>query len=108
MAVLDQSGPRMIALTTLVTYAWPAVTLDGGCSLTRSLGITHETAGSRPVLAARKKLEMDCTLPRWWLFLTVSKNGSGFHIDGVSGRCLTASQESASSCSQSGSFPLKT
>src|SRR4051812_22740047 len=98
----------MIALITLVTYAWPAVTFDGGCSLTRSFGITHDTAGSLPSLAARKKREIDCTLRTCLFFFTVSKLGRGFQIDGVSGRCLPASHDSASSIAQSGSWPLKT
>jgi hypothetical protein len=37
-----------------VTYAWPWWTLDGGCSLSAREGVTHETAGRVPALAAAK------------------------------------------------------
>ena len=42
----------MTALTSFVTYAWPAETRPGGCSLTRSFGTIHDTAGSLPACAA--------------------------------------------------------
>ena len=55
LAVESQSGLRMIALTTFVTYAWPVDTSPGGCSLTAPFGVIHETAGSVPFFAAVKK-----------------------------------------------------
>ena len=58
IAVDFQFGLRMTALTTCVTYACPLETRLGGCSLTWLLGTSHETAGSRPRRAARKKCEI--------------------------------------------------
>ena len=63
IAVESQLGPPMIALTTFVTYAWPADTSPGGCSLTAPFGLIQETAGSVPFFAAAKKSLIAVTLP---------------------------------------------
>lgn len=52
MAVLEQSGPCMTALTRLVTQAWPASSRAGGCSLLGWLGVIHDTEGRVPFLAS--------------------------------------------------------
>ena len=54
--MLSHSGLCMIALTSPVTYAWPALTRPGGCSDTVPFGLIQETAGRVPFLAAVKKL----------------------------------------------------
>src|SRR4029079_1668612 len=107
MAVDFQSLPRIAALTSFVTYAWPAVTRPGGCSLTDPVGLIQETAGSLPVFAALKYSESVVMFDSCPSSLTVSKNGSGFQIPGVFAPCLTDSQIISSS-SQSGSVPVKT
>src|SRR5437762_2824175 len=53
MAVLSHSGPCMRALTSPVTYAWPARIEEGGCSLCASSGTTQATEGSVPARVAR-------------------------------------------------------
>jgi hypothetical protein len=62
--VLFQSGLCMMALIKPVTYVWPALIRPGGCSDTAPLGVIHDTLGSVPALAAAKKFDSDCTLPR--------------------------------------------
>ena len=42
----------MIVLITFVTYASPVAMFEVGCSESIPFGITHETAGSWPALAA--------------------------------------------------------
>ena len=49
-----QSGPFIAAFTTFVTQASPSAMLSGGCSLTPSVGMTHETEGSVPFAAESK------------------------------------------------------
>ena len=78
----------MIALTTLVTKLWPALTSPGGCSLTRWLGITHETAGSVPRFAIANRCLIGTMLRSSWSALTVSNHGSGFQIPGVPAFCF--------------------
>src|ERR671933_1488018 len=107
IAVDLQSGPRMAAFTSLVTYVWPAVTRPGGCSLTAPGGLTHDTAGSVPVRAASKYCDSETTFPTWPSACTVVNEGSGFQIPGVFAPCRTDSQIMSSS-SQSGSVPEKT
>lgn len=51
------SGPSMTVLIRLVTYAWPRLIDAGGTSLSAAFGVTHETAGRLPSVAAFKKLE---------------------------------------------------
>ncbi len=79
----------------------------GGCSLTWLFGVTHDTAGSRPRRAARKKRAIEVTSRSWWSSRTVSNQGSGFQIPGVFARCRIAAQTIAP-VSQSGSLPAKT
>jgi hypothetical protein len=55
MALDFQSGERMTALTIRVTQAWPRQIGEGGWSLFSMLGTTHETLGSVPDFASRKK-----------------------------------------------------
>jgi hypothetical protein len=52
MAVEDQSGLRITALTRLVTNDWPKLIGPSGCSLTSADGTTHETAGRLPAFAS--------------------------------------------------------
>ena len=49
----------MTAFSRLVTYDWPALTDEGGCSLTSPEGTTHDTAGSVPFFAAPKNFDTD-------------------------------------------------
>src|SRR4051794_3009273 len=108
IAVDFQSGPRMIAFTTDVTHAWPELTRAGGCSLTPSLGITHDTFGSVPRRAARKKFVTDWMFFNWPFWRTVVNHGSGFQIPGVPALWWWLLQKTAPSSRQSGSSPLKT
>ena len=57
--MLFQSGLRMIALISPVTYVWPLLISAGGCSDTRPLGAIHDTAGRVPAFAAAKKSDSD-------------------------------------------------
>src|SRR5436190_21645580 len=107
-AVDAQFGLVITALTTLVTQACPAPMFDGGCSLTSSDGITHDTAGRFPALAASKKRSADWMLPNWLFCLIVVKKGSGFQMPGVLACCLTGRHLTASSSRQSGSVPVTT
>src|SRR5262245_27421473 len=107
IAVDLQSLPRIAALTSFVTYAWPALTSPGGCSETEPVGLIHETAGRVPVFAALKYCDSVVMFPSCPSSLTVSKYGSGFQIPGVLAPCFTDSQIISSS-SQSGSVPVKT
>ena len=52
--MLFQSGLCMAAFTILVTHAWPSAMEAGGCSLFRSFGTIHDTAGSVPSAASAK------------------------------------------------------
>ena len=61
--MLLQSGLRMIALTRPVTYVWPALIRPGGCSDTVPFGVTHDTDGKVPFLAALRKFDSDWMLP---------------------------------------------
>jgi hypothetical protein len=63
----------MIAFTRLVTYAWPSLTRAGGCSLTRPLGTTQETAGNRLLLAEARNRETGWMLPSCPSWRTVAK-----------------------------------
>src|SRR5262245_15141852 len=107
IAVDLQSLPRIAALTSFVTYAWPALTSPGGCSETEPVGLIHETAGRVPLRAALKYCESVVMLPSWPSSCTVSKYGNGFQMPGVVAPCLTDSQI-ISSPSQSGSVPVNT
>src|SRR5919202_4506013 len=107
IAVDFHSGPRIAALTSFVTYVWPALTRPGGCSLTEPVGLIHDTAGSVPVRAALKYRDSETTSPICRSSCTVVNQGSGFQMPGVFAPCFTDSQIIASS-SQSGSVPEKT
>jgi hypothetical protein len=101
IAVELQSGLRMTAFTSFVTYASRDETRLGGCTLTRSFGATHATAGNSPRRAAVKKsrsgaMSWSCPPAR-----TVAKYGSGFQIPGVFESCRTGAQTFESSA-QSG------
>src|SRR5689334_25031018 len=96
-AVDCQSLPRIAALTSFVTYAWPALTSPGGCSETEPVGLIHDTAGSVPALAALKYCESVVTFPTWPSCCTVSKFGRGFQMPGVFAPCFTDSQIISSS-----------
>ena len=98
----------MIALISVVTYACPADTSPGGCSLTLPDGAIHDTAGSVPLFAALKKLRSDVTLSSCQFSRTVSKYGSGFQMPGVLAFCGIALHVTAPSSSQSGSVPFIT
>jgi hypothetical protein len=97
----------MTAFTTLVTYACPRETRPGGCSLTDCAGVSHETDGSAPRLAARRNAPNGSTSSPCRSSCTVSNHGSGFQIPGVAAFCPTALHSIASSA-QSGCEPLKT
>src|SRR4051794_38736236 len=73
----------MTASTSRLTYDCPALTGEGGCSLTRSDGTTQDTDGRVPLAAWRTKLETGWTLLTCPSCCTVSINGSGFQIPGV-------------------------
>src|ERR1051326_707351 len=83
MAVLSQSGPCITVLIRLVTYKLAAADRSRRPSLSAAFGITHETAGRFPLLAAAKKFERSWTLPNWLSSRTVSNHGSGFQMPGV-------------------------
>src|SRR5215813_9306773 len=96
----------MIALIALVTYACPRVTSAGGCSLTRLLGVSHETSGSVPALASAKKSCIGTMFPSWWSWWTVLNHGNGFQMPGVYEFCHFVLQTIPPS-SQSGCAPEK-
>ena len=98
----------MTALISVVTYAWPADTRPGGCSLTFCAGVIHDTAGSFPAFAAVKKLRRDVMLSSCQFSRTVSKYGSGFQMPGVFASCGIAAHVTAASSRQSGSVPFMT
>ena len=52
--MLFQSGPCIAAFTILVTHVCPSAMEAGGCSLFRSFGTIHVTAGSVPSAASTK------------------------------------------------------
>ena len=79
----------------------------GGCSLTRLFGTSHVIDASFPRFAAWKKSRIGWMFLSWWSCLTVSNQGSGFQIPGVSALCQTFLQTIPSS-SQSGWAPLNT
>src|SRR5437867_115906 len=108
MAVELQFGLCMIAFTSVVTYACPAETSPGGCSLTFPVGAIQDTDGSVPLRAALKKLRSDVMLSSCQFSRTVSNQGSGFQIPGVFASCGIALHTMAESSSQSGSVPLNT
>src|SRR3954451_21411175 len=95
----------MTALTSVVTYAWPKLTLLGGCSLTSPLGTTQDTAGSVPCCTSTKNCETFWMLPVSPSCCTVVNQGSGFQIVGTPTACNLGGQLIASSSSQSGSYP---
>src|SRR3989442_1188284 len=107
MAVELQSGLRITASTTFVTQACPVRMEAGGCSLSFPFGTTHETAGSIPVRAARKKFADDWMLESWPSWRTVVKSGSGFQMSGVEG-CWGDGEQNMASLSQSGCVPGET
>src|SRR5258708_2445845 len=98
----------MIALISPVTYVWPALTSEGGCSETLPFGSIHDTAGSVPFCAAVKNLLSDWTLATWPSGWTSVKCGSGFQTPGVVAPWGTDVHTTAESFSQSGSVPLNT
>lgn len=51
IALDARSGLDMTALTKLVTYDWPKLTGEGGCSLTCFDGTTQLIAGRVPATA---------------------------------------------------------
>jgi hypothetical protein len=95
-----QSGERMTAFTMLVTHACPRQIGAGGCSLFCQLGTIHETLGSVPARASRKKSSDGCTFIVWWSVWTSRKCGSGFQMLGVwefwarDGQCMSPSAQS--------------
>ena len=102
-----QSGLRMIAFTSPVTYACPLLTRAGGWSLTAWLGVIHETDGSVPRFAAFRNESSGAMSASCWSCFTSVNHGSGFQIPGVFAFCGTALQ-SISSSAQSGCEPLST
>src|SRR3954451_17397926 len=83
IAVDFQSGPRITALTRIVTHSCPALTRAGGCSLTRLFGTIQETFGSLPRRAALKTFVTEVTFLSWPPARTVVNHGNGFQIPGV-------------------------
>src|SRR5262249_25525742 len=100
-------GLCMMALITLVTYAWPTLTSAVGCSLISALGTIQATAGRSPLLALSSKLSIVWMLTSSLSSRTVVNNGSGFQMLGVD-VFWGAGGQSAASSSQSGSEPSAT
>ncbi len=104
MALESQSGLRITVSTTRVTQPCPARIDEGGCSLFPPFGTTHETAGSVPARAERKKSRTGRTSRTCWSRWTVANSGRGFQMSGVVACCGFGVQNIASS-SQSGCVP---
>src|SRR5436190_2191692 len=107
IAVDFQALERMIEFTTPVTYACPRETSAGGCSLTLSVGTTHEIDGSLWCARSLNNAGSGSMLRSWWSSRTVSKYGSGFQMPGVFEFWGTGAQNILSSA-QSGWVPLPT
>ncbi len=77
---------------------------DDGCSESIPFGITHETEGSLPALAAVYRSAVALMFFSCPSCLTVSNDGNGFQIPGVRGSWLRNVQNICP-VSQSGSGP---
>ena len=59
-------------------YLRPSVSLAGGCSLTELVGMTHETAGSVPLLGRGREVVDALHVAERAVLLHVGEVGSGF------------------------------
>ena len=100
------SRRRLGAITALVLGLFVGLTLLP-LPLTGSVGISQDTAGSRPRRASRKNQRIDVTFRVWPSSRTVPNHGNGFQIPGVRASWWIAAQTISSSL-QSGCVPVKT
>ena len=101
---MPQSGLRMTASTTRVTYACPALMLAGGCSRPPRRARPTSPPAASPLRRVEEAAH-GCTLRVWPSRRTVVNDGSGFQMSGVCALCGRACR-SASPSTQSGWSPL--